>query len=467
MLKVLESIFYNLFPHLLYKGKPWEKMWLEQERKNFVGVMQIFFGFAAFSYIYHYYTVDQIEGLAPSELWFKYRFGMATISIVAFIFYQFPKLYSIKYYKFPMMIACGIFCYFQAKTSVWYDKVPYAYAYFFIFISATLMRSSLIISAAYATVLVFLIKSDISQIGVSDNMQNSAISVTFLCIIFMRGKQTSDVHLFEQQQKDVENQKKIIELSSDFTNQIQAFLPMTIAKRMCTCIHQKRMSVAQSVNEVLKPQKKQIACIFSDIRGFTKSSNDLDGFVSNSLYPNVRKCTTAIENFGGIPRKIGDLIFAYYDDKELTENINSAFESAVNIYKINEDFNSGIDEKLKIKRFILLSCGESIVGNLSGYDSAIEITAIGSPVNILSRIDELTKSVQLSEYLKSSSIIMTENFFNNISQPKLNFVRIELSKYKLTLRDFPDTENIFILPNSEAMNYLNKTRIEVEYERAS
>ena len=54
---------------------------------------------------------------------------------------------------------------------------------------------------------------------------------------------------------------------------------------------------------------------------------------------------------------------------------------------------------------MLIANGDAIVGNLGGYDSSIEITALGSPVNLLSRIDEITKLPRFREVVRESDLV--------------------------------------------------------------
>ena len=46
---------------------------------------------------------------------------------------------------------------------------------------------------------------------------------------------------------------------------------------------------------------------------------------------------------------------------------------------------------------MLIANGDAIVGNLGGYGSPVETAALGSPVNLLSRIDEITKLPRFRE----------------------------------------------------------------------
>ena len=108
----------------------------------------------------------------------------------------------------------------------------------------------------------------------------------------------------------------------------------------------------------------------------------------------------------------------------------------------------------EVTRYILLSSGEAIVGNLGGLDSSIEITALGSPVNFLSRLDSLTKDPMLSSTLNSGDILVSASTHALISQLgiTLDCQRIDISDLGVKIRDFPEATSIYRIEPSDS-NY--------------
>lgn len=450
-MKLLEKIFFLIFPRLLLSSTPWAPLWDEQEKKQFLTAARVFFPITIAVYVLHYFTVDRIEGLAPSELWFNYRFGMATVGTLGLGFYLIPALHSgHRFYKLPLILTCAVYTYFQARTIIWYPQVPYLYVFGFIFVSCVMLRSSVSRSLLFAAGLMAITWSTLLEAGQSPAMIASAGVVTAVSIILARAKYVSDIQLFLANQRNFEQQKKFIEVNLEFTNQIKAFLPAEISKRLTYYIQENRMTTLQAIDEVLRPRTLPVACLYSDIRGFTKGSNDLHGYVSQAMLPNVKVSTELVEKHNGIPRKIGDLIFAYYDYSDLNRNITNSILSAASISRFNMEMNESLPANQKINRYILLSCGEAIVGNLSSYKSAIEITAIGSPVNILSRIDELTKHEGLRGHLEHGDILMTSTFAEILlaTRPDVTLTKLDLKGLSLSIRDFEETHSIYIFkPN--------------------
>lgn len=147
---------------------------------------------------------------------------------------------------------------------------------------------------------------------------------------------------------------------------------------------------------------------------------------------------------------MGDLIFAYFDSPDHRQNVLHAVKSAVEISNINKELNENLPKHLRLRRFILLSSGEAIVGNISGYESAIEITAIGKPVNFLARLDEVTKVPKIRELLLDGDILVNKEMALELQKdiPGLDLECLSLSNLNVKVRDFEDTEEVYILPIS-------------------
>lgn len=157
-----------------------------------------------------------------------------------------------------------------------------------------------------------------------------------------------------------------------------------------------------------------------------------------------------MEEQGGIPRKIGDLIFAYFDSEDNRYNILGCVGSALAISRINEAMNATA-ASVEIRRYVLVAHGDAVVGNLGGFDSSIEITALGSPVNLLSRMDEATKAPSLGVLLKSGDVVLAPAIFEELTAvvKGLECLEIELGGIGVAIRDFPEVQRIFILPASD------------------
>ena len=227
------------------------------------------------------------------------------------------------------------------------------------------------------------------------------------------------------------------------------FQERLIANRVDASMQIEKRGVIDAYVEVLHPVKKRVTCLFSDIRGFTRNSEDLSAFIAESVFPELKACSNAVEEYHGIPRKVGDLIFAYFDDDDETTNNLRAINAAFEISRINRDFNRTSSSR-QIKRYILISNGEAIVGNIGGFDSSIEITALGPPVNYLSRLDEATKVDRLSVRLLPGDILVSSEYFSrNGMLRNLDFEILDLTDVGIVIRDFPLEKTVVRIPYSE------------------
>jgi class 3 adenylate cyclase len=176
------------------------------------------------------------------------------------------------------------------------------------------------------------------------------------------------------------------------------------------------------------------------------------------VIPEVKACTDAIEDFSGIPRKIGDLIFAYFDDCRFARNLLGCVAAGMSVSRLNQDMNATANTKL-IKRSVLVSCGEALVGNVGGLDSSIEITALGDPVNFLSRVDEITKRREVAAQLQLGDLVLSEQASLLLDRlaPDVTQTSIDLAKLGVSIRDFGDVKYIFAVAPSDS-NYASVLR---------
>ena len=451
----IETTITYLFPTILLEGKPWRSMWEEKERASFVLISRYLFFLAGIGYVGHYFFYDKLMDLQPIDKWFAFRMGAAGISFATLIYY-FSPLAKSRFHKLPAIITCWVYCYTQAMVTTWWDGTPWLFS--FVFVTGVVMtfRLSPLNSITIASLIIATQTPSLIESGVPLSSIVSAGFVTLLVLMVVRTAHIADIRNFVLNQENVAAQKQIIELNIEFADRVRAFIPKVIAKRLEDYVTQNRLTVLQAAVEVLKARKTNVACLFSDIRGYTQGSKDLEAFVNKSVLPEMKACSDKVEEHLGIPRKIGDLIFAYFDDKSIDKNTVRAITAGMEIARLNQDMNATVTE-FEIRRYILISTGEAIVGNLGGLDSSIEITALGSPVNLLSRLDDLTKDPTMLDLLNPGDLIICQNTFSIIERLGigLDCELIDLDALGLSVRDFPETQLLYrIEPNDRNYDQL-------------
>ena len=437
------------FPNSLLEGTPWYSAWNEKERKEFVGLAIVFFSIAAAIYISHYYFFDLPTGLEPKKHWFTFRASMTGLCLATVSLYLSPLAKS-RYYRLPTVITGLVCCYFQARVSVWYPEAPWLYCFAFIILFTLVLQTSPLKSLLFALAAALIQRQSLLEAGVPSPAITSAFFVTSLMCVAMRTAYISNIRFFLLTQQNTDTQRKNIEMNIEFANRIKSFIPEQIAMRLEHKLSDGRTTVLQAVDEVLRPKKMNIACLFSDIRGFTEESKNLDDYIGELVVPNIKACTQAVENCGGIPRKIGDLIFAYYDNEDQITNVLQSILSGFEISSVNENLNADTRSG-EIRRYILISVGEAIVGNIGGFDSSVEITALGSPVNFLARIDEATKTIALGDQLENGDILICEKTYELLDsiQLDLRVRKINLEESGVKIRDFTDQTILYSIKSTE------------------
>jgi class 3 adenylate cyclase len=444
---MFDRIISWVFPSLTLQGTPWYPLWEMKERRDFLILARILFLFVAAAYVAHYFFFDRVMKLEPLEFWFQFRMSMTVVALLTAVFYFTPALYDVKYYKMPAMIAGALFCYFQARVLVWYEGGLYFYAFAFVIVATVVLKLSIAQSLTYAGALITAQWHSYIEADIGVPLLFSATAISLIFIVLARSGYAAELKYFRANQENIENQRKIIELNIEFADRIRAFLPKEISSRLFRYVEERRMTILQAIEEVLHPRHREISCLFSDIRGFTRATQGKgDIFLDEGVIPNVKECTYAVERCGGIPRKIGDLLFAYFDRPDPQENLTRCFKAAIDVIQTNTAFNNSRPDHEPINRYVLMTSGEAVVGNLGGFDSSIEITALGNPVNFLSRIDEATKHPTIRALITNRHIVMDERTAMGLRAVLTGFEveEVDLTRLGLQIRDFESVDRIFL-----------------------
>ncbi len=145
--------------------------------------------------------------------------------------------------------------------------------------------------------------------------------------------------------------------------------------------------------------KKDIACIFIDIRGFTAISEKLDpALVVEILNKYLEITTDSILSFGGIVDKyIGDATMGLFNaPNDLEDYEFKAILTALLIKEKSQILEKEFYQKYKIKIAfgIGINSGFATIGNIGSKDK-IEYTAIGDMINIASRLEGIAKAREI------------------------------------------------------------------------
>ncbi len=163
-------------------------------------------------------------------------------------------------------------------------------------------------------------------------------------------------------------------------------------------------------------EKKEIAVLFSDIRGFTSISEEIAPEKLISLLNEYFDPITQIilDQRGMLDKYIGDAIMAIFNapidiDHFADRACISALEMLNCLEKLNPIFRKKYNVVLDIG--IGINTGYAVIGNI-GSSMRFDYTAIGDVVNLASRLEGLNK-------LYKTRIIISESTKNRLTQPFL------------------------------------------------
>jgi class 3 adenylate cyclase len=432
-----------LAPHLLLKETPYQDEWFDKERVENTRFWRFLFPAIGFVYLGHYYLFDLPQGLQPPELWFRFRMTIVALCALTTIAYFVPSIVRSSFYRMPCALTILICCYTQARTIVWYDHSQYLYALIYVVVGTTFLRTTVLASVCYGTIALVLQWPSFVESGTPVSVAIGSAVATLAFIISARATYANDVRLFVESRRFLAAQKRVIEMNIEFSDRIRAFLPKEISTRLGKYLAENRLTVLQAVDRVLAPTPRQIACLFVDLGKLSGQQRHPN--VRADSPPKVETCSRTIEEHGGIPRKVGDLMFAYFDDVSIYSNLVRCLMAALELAN-GSDQHREFQDRRGPGQNILVSTGRAIVGNIGGYESSIEITALGSPVNLLSRIREVTKTPQFSNYASNSDIVVCPNTAKLLEELQLpwRLSRLKVTELGTRIRDFEEIDSVWV-----------------------
>ncbi len=155
-------------------------------------------------------------------------------------------------------------------------------------------------------------------------------------------------------------------------------------------------------------QKREITVFFSDIRGFTKISEQLDPEqLVNLLNEYLTEMTNLVmDNRGVVDKYMGDAIMAFWGAPVKEENhaelaCETSLRMMERLKELQKDWGKRKIPQLDIG--IGLNTGVAVVGNM-GSNNRFDYTAMGDNINLGSRLESINKqygtNIIISEFTK-------------------------------------------------------------------
>ena len=237
-----------------------------------------------------------------------------------------------------------------------------------------------------------------------------------------------------------------------------------LAKYLSPQIHEQIFSGKQSAE--VKSNRKKLTVFFSDIVNFTDISDELESEeMTNLLNFYLNEMSQIALKFGGtIDKFIGDALMIFFGDPETKgpqedakQCIQMALEMQDLMTQLSDYWSKNYSLKKELKIRIGINTGFCTVGNFGSLDR-IDYTAIGSTVNLASRLESMSDpgSILVSE----DTFALVNNFFS-FEKPKevkvKGFLR-SIKCYKLQKED-TSKEDIFSISGKGFQISINKKLI--------
>lgn len=197
-----------------------------------------------------------------------------------------------------------------------------------------------------------------------------------------------------------------------------ARLAQNLAKYLSPQVWQTIFSGKRTVK--LETQRKKLTVFFSDIKGFTELSEELEAEaltdVLNSYLNEMSKI--ALKYGGTIDKFIGDSVMVFFGDpntqgakKDAIAAVSMAIAMRKQMKVLRQQWRAqGIDKPLEIRMGI--NTGYCTVGNF-GADTRMDYTIIGREVNLASRLESASESGEIlmsnETYSLTKDVIMARD----------------------------------------------------------
>ena len=173
------------------------------------------------------------------------------------------------------------------------------------------------------------------------------------------------------------------------TSSLRSFFAPVVMKAIST----------QDPDEVLAPRLCDVSVLFCDLRGFSKTSEELSGQLFellNRVNESLSIVTRCVLDHGGVIGDFhGDSAMGFWGWPLASSSKETALASVAAALEIQATFQNGLQQDKKLAGFqvgIGIASGEAVAGKIGSRDQ-VKVTAFGPVVNLAARIEGMTRLV--------------------------------------------------------------------------
>ena len=207
-------------------------------------------------------------------------------------------------------------------------------------------------------------------------------------------------------------------------------------------------TMEENLNVVLTPRVTRAAVMQADIRGYSKVAAQMspqDMVVILQGY--YKQVVDAAQNVAQV-KLIGDCIFLFIEEDAETPDSSPAdlaFDIAKILIDVTEAKNSLIIQNhgIPMNFGIAIHYGEVVVGNLSS-DHCIDYTAIGTNVNFVARLEEMTKHSAISSVIGPNGLLISHEATKALKKHRaIAPMNLNLNELKVSVRSFNEVTSVY------------------------
>jgi class 3 adenylate cyclase/CHASE2 domain-containing sensor protein len=206
-------------------------------------------------------------------------------------------------------------------------------------------------------------------------------------------------------------------------------------------------TMEENLRLVLTPRTTRAALLQADVRGYSKVAAKMAPMAMVRLLQGYfRRVVDAAQMVAQV-KLIGDCIFLFIEEEAGTDDVSTA-DLALELGALlvretlaqNRERAAAGQDVLNFG--IAVHFGEVVVGNLSS-DECIDYTVIGPNVNLVARLEELTKNPIVQERIGLNGLLLTEAAFHALKRYRgLAPQTLDLTALGASVRSFQDVAQV-------------------------
>lgn len=371
------------------------------------------------------------------------RLGLIAISLAGVTFLNSDKLTRTKLTLLSASIAA---CYMGSVVlfslmplpmrTMWLAIVPGT----IIMTTASSGRGAFIFYSFLMTIGLLTFGQPINSINVVSDLGFGAFFI-FAGIVVKLAIVNSEVSVLENteaQLSALQNETKIVEA-------VEKFIPKVIRKRLREQVRNGE-AISKVIDDLSQPKEQHLAVLYSDFRDYSKRSSSIE-FIKNELILSSYPIIEFAEQNEAIVQNRGDSLLAAFMGDSPENNIARALLTGLLSSECEFQRVKGAG-RFSPDRYMIVTSGIAVFCSL-GQNTRQELTIAGKPVNLASRLDEITKSNFVKQFLESTPGVLfdfaTKVLLNSIGL-RFEYIEYDLKKQNIEVRTYVEEKWIYLLP---------------------